>query len=529
MMVYNAMDLKQFGEQLQRLRKQMGWSQEALIEALDQLARAGPPAEYRVVDGTLLSRWERAHQQKGRQWRPTRNYTLHLIRLFAAQLDLAGAVAWAAQAGYQLHPAEVQAWFALPAATPPANAVNQPPAATPAPSVTDGPAVVPRALPPALAERRETPLFGIASAQSELVQVLQAPTAPWLVALAGIGGIGKTTLATAVVQDLHAATATPPSTSPSSTIPSPTIPPSTSLSPFVKILWVSAKQEELVPSANGGADVASAMRPALDFATLIDEVLRQLDPQANLLAAAAAKVAAVQQRLRAEPHLLVVDNLETVADYATLLPALRSLTRPSKILLTTRHLPDQHEDLFCYALPELSAADAFALLRHEGALRGLTLLRAATDAQLQPIYEVVGGNPLALKLVVGQLRFLPLAQVLHNLQAAQGKKIEALYTYIYWQAWQLLDERSRQLWLAMPIHPNVTFGHLLAVSGLDAEELAEGLEQLAALSLVELAGDLTERRYRLHRLTETFLLNEVLKWSTAYMTPSFALASLNAR
>lgn len=189
---------------------------------------------------------------------------------------------------------------------------------------------------------------------------------------------------------------------------------------------------------NGEWAAPTATQPALDFAALIDEVLRQLDPQADLLAPAAAKVATVQQRLRAEPHLLVVDNLETVADYATLLPALRSLTRPSKILLTTRHLPDQHADLFCYALPELSAADAFALLRSEGALRGLALLRAATDAQLQPIYEVVGGNPLALKLVVGQLRYLPLAQVLHNLQAAQGKKSEALYTYIYWQAWQLL-------------------------------------------------------------------------------------------
>lgn len=485
------MNLIEFGKQLQALRKARQWSQEALIEALDELARPGPPAEYRVIDGTLLSRWEHARTQKGRTWKPTRTYTLHLIRLFAPQLDLARAMAWAAQAGYQLHPAEVQVWFGLPTTT------------------------IPTAIPPT--DTPAAPFFGIAVARAELAQVLCTPTAPWLVALAGIGGIGKTTLATAVVQDLCTATTTHQS--------------------FAKILWVSAKQEEFLPPVNGQADKSRATQPALDFATLIDEVLRQLDPQANLLAAHAAKVAAVQQRLRAEPHLLVVDNLETVADYATLLPALRPLTQPSKILLTTRHLPDQHDDLFCYALPELSAADAFALLRHEGTVRGLTPLRQATDAQLQPIYEVVGGNPLALKLVVGQLRLLPLAQVLHNLQAAQGKKIEALYTYIYWQAWQLLDERSRQLWLAMPIHPNVTFNHLLAVSGLAADELAEGLEQLVALSLVELAGDLTERRYRLHRLTETFLLNEVLKWSTAYMTPSFApsitpsitLASLNAR
>ena len=83
------MDLHAFGKQLRTLRQQAGWSQETLIEALDQQARLGPPAEYRVIDSTLLSRWERAHTQKGRSWKPTRAYILHLIHLFAAQLDLA--------------------------------------------------------------------------------------------------------------------------------------------------------------------------------------------------------------------------------------------------------------------------------------------------------------------------------------------------------------------------------------------------------------------------------------------------------
>jgi len=108
------MDLKQFGEQLRTLRQQAGWSQEALIEALDQLARPGPASEYRAIDSTLLSRWERAHTQKGRIWKPTRTYTLYLIRLFAPQLDLAGAVAWAAQASHAISAAELQTWFPAP-------------------------------------------------------------------------------------------------------------------------------------------------------------------------------------------------------------------------------------------------------------------------------------------------------------------------------------------------------------------------------------------------------------------------------
>src|SRR6478672_8864992 len=105
------MNLVEFGKQLQALRKAHHWSQEALIEALDQLARRGPPEEYRVIDGTLLSRWERAHTQKGRTWKPTRTYMLHLIQLFAPHLDLGRAQDWAAQAGYTISTAELQAWF----------------------------------------------------------------------------------------------------------------------------------------------------------------------------------------------------------------------------------------------------------------------------------------------------------------------------------------------------------------------------------------------------------------------------------
>jgi transcriptional regulator with XRE-family HTH domain len=50
------MDLQQFGEQLRGLRKAAGLSQERLVEALDQRARPGPVEEYRVADGTLISR-----------------------------------------------------------------------------------------------------------------------------------------------------------------------------------------------------------------------------------------------------------------------------------------------------------------------------------------------------------------------------------------------------------------------------------------------------------------------------------------
>ena len=49
-------------------------------------------------------------------------------------------------------------------------------------------------------------------------------------------------------------------------------------------------------------------------------------------------------------------------------------------------------------------------------------------------------------------------------------------------------------------------------SELDAMQPVRGLKELSTLSLIEVGGDLDQPLYRIHRLTETFLLNEVIKW-----------------
>jgi len=54
--------------------------------------------------------------------------------------------------------------------------------------------------------------------------------------------------------------------------------------------------------------------------------------------------------------------------------------------------------------------------------------------------------------------------------------------------------------------------HLLAVSGLEMAELSHALDELTTCSLVEVGGGLNERRYSIHRLTETFLMTEVTQW-----------------
>ena len=339
-------------------------------------------------------------------------------------------------------------------------------------------------------------LFGVDKALVTVESAIDAPERSWLISIDGIGGLGKTTLANAAVKRMVEKFRTGADDEPLH---------------FLDIGWVSAKQEEYLPERG----VQETGKPALDAEMLMDLLLAQLSDGPYPTGSSHEKRLALTQLLQEKPSLIVVDNLETAVDYQAILPLLRHLANPSKFLITSRMSLSAQGDVYCHSLSELDAVDALAFLRHEAESRGMAALAAASDDQLEAIYETVGGNPLALKLVLGQIQFLPLDQVLESLRSATTERTGQLYNYIYWQAWQMLDEESRHLLLSMPVAPNATFAQLGNASGLEASAHQSALMQLRALSLVEVGGDLTEPRYRLHRLTETFLMHEVVKWQGA--------------
>ena len=258
----------------------------------------------------------------------------------------------------------------------------------------------------------------------------------WLISIEGLGGIGKTALANALVRQ-------------------PGL-----ISRFANIAWVSAKQQEFLPNIGFEQETS----PTLTGDSLTDILLEYFDNTIPLSQSPQEKRITLTRLLKKVPYLIVIDNLETVVDYQTLLPALRQLANPSKFLLTSRHSLRAYPDVFCLSLTELNQIETFHFIRYEAKVRGLPMLAGALEAELQSIYEVVGGNPLALKLVIGQISVLPLSRVLDSLKQARGKKIDDLYSYIYWQAWHMLDPASQQTLLVMPLAQDGTLDQLLVVT-----------------------------------------------------------------
>ncbi len=331
-------------------------------------------------------------------------------------------------------------------------------------------------------------LIGVDEYLDNLQQVLLSPAPPWIVSINGIGGIGKTSLARALAKRIiHAAA-------------------------FNDFAWVSA--QDRVFNLNG--TIQPVEPPALTLDDLIRNLLQQLEPEAFKLfyLETAEALAILKKRLKKTPHLIVIDNLESVADIEALLPVLYNLAAPSKFLLTSRISLYYESNIYHFHLPGLNQKQALSLIRHEAALRNRAYILKASDEDLTPAYQTIGGNPLALRLVVGQTHIHALKTILDDLAQAKEEKTENLYTYIYRRAWDNLDEQTRLIFLAMPtISPQGgNLDYFSQITNIPLRQVRRALEYLVTLNLVDSVGGLVERRYTVHNLTRSFLQKQAAKW-----------------
>lgn len=329
-------------------------------------------------------------------------------------------------------------------------------------------------------------LFGIDAHRDKLLAVLLDGAPPWIVSLDGMGGIGKTSLANATARAVIRQRLDG------------------------EVAWVSARQQRF----DLGGAVRSLDQPALTVPGLLEALTAQLLPGTPPFTTSEKAVNALRAAFDERPTLVVVDNLETVADVESLLPLLHRLAGPAKFLLTSRHSLFGQAGVYHLRVPELGEPDALSLVRLEAEQRNLPELAAASDAELHPIYQTVGGNPLALRLVVGQSHVHSLASILADLNAARGTPVEALYAFIYRWAWDNLSEGPRRALLAMPLvtERGGSLEFVAQLSGLDQGALSDALAELVTLSLVDSRGGPLDRRYTIHNLTRTFLLEQVIRW-----------------
>jgi hypothetical protein len=327
-------------------------------------------------------------------------------------------------------------------------------------------------------------LFGVTGRLHELKELLRNGEACWLVAVDGMGGIGKTALARAAVEALVCE------------------------GRFDRVAWLTAQQQSFA-----WGRLQPAETPVLTYATCLSELAQLLGVDLQDAPAEGAQEQRLRLALAETATLIVVDNLETAADMAALVAGLHRLARPAKILLTTRQRVAAYEQVAALTLSALPPDEARAFISYHAVERNVPAALAASAADLARIVHVTDGNPLAIKLVIGQLASLPLAQVLADLTAARPDVYD-FYQFIFCYSWQNLSEPAQDLLLYMPMFDarGVMWEDLAAVNGGDENGACRrALTELVNASLVNAGYAAGRLIYSLHRLTEYFILSDLVK------------------
>jgi len=328
-----------------------------------------------------------------------------------------------------------------------------------------------------------TQLFGMMPLLEQLDNLI-LDQGSYFISIEGLNGIGKTTLAQEAAYRLA------------------------KNGKFYDIIWVSGRQE-IVSNSGEIRPADQAIQSSRDF---LRKTLKLLGQEHLIDLDTQQQIEKLKLILSKADYVIILDHLEVLKDDQVFPSLLTPLAEIALFVFTSHHTLRHYPTVKTMIVPELSFTNSHALLDSELIRQGYE--DGISSEAMVDLYNVIGGLPLALKLIAAQMRKIPLEQIINELSNLQfsaypnfKSKYKAMYAYIHRQTWQLLDNHARQLLVSMfSLSPQGNNIQALHANGtLDAEHLESALDQLIDYCLVDVVGSASKPMYRLHRITATLL------------------------
>lgn len=306
---------------------------------------------------------------------------------------------------------------------------------------------------------------------ADINRLLEGLISRWpVISIEGLGGMGKTTLAVEVARRCLAGDS------------------SALDDPFAAIVWVSARDK---PEQKKWLN------------EVLDTIARVLDYPYIAQLTTDEKQVEIDNLLRAQRTLVIVDNYETIEDSA-LEQWILHVPEPSKVLMTTRY--GQLRSAWVIHLNGLERNEALQLIRNH--LRRLELwkLDRIKDSEFYPLVDVTDGNPKAIEMALGFVNrgMMSLNEIVEQLHSA-SKSVNNIFDYLFSRAWDLLSEDAKLVMQTTSLFVgSIDKKALGAVGSLSNYQLSMALVQLNEMSLIEENVSNSEGRIGTHPLSRAY-------------------------
>jgi len=295
---------------------------------------------------------------------------------------------------------------------------------------------------------------------AEILDSLNPEDRAWVVSIDGLGGIGKTSLVRKVAFQ------------------------STKSGLFDEIIWSTAQQRLLTPT---GIISVEQDQYLVELDDLLDEICQAFGYLTPIEFSFEDKIKAVNVLLKQRRCLLVLDNLETLADAKPIASFLRKTPFPTKSLVTSRQLFSVGEGEKFVRLPPMSWLETSKLIEHESKEKNVEL----SEAQANQLFELCCGIPAALTWSIGRMAFTRPNIVLSDLKSQRN--VNDLTTYCFHSAFKTIRVQNPlavKVFFILSFFPfPVTIEALRAISQISREsDFERVLQELNLLSLIKISN-----------------------------------------